>query len=145
MRNHPSIVKIKEQYKVKGNFSLKLAATEEIKAIVRDLPTSKAAVGEIPVNILRKSNFPFDELTICVNYALINGKFSISLKNPDVTSVHKKDDPTGKTTFRPVSVLTLLSKVFEWVIYDQLGKYMDTFLNTVMRIQKSPLYSTCPV
>ena len=31
--------------------------------------------GEIPVNILKKSNFSFDELTICVNHALINGKF----------------------------------------------------------------------
>ena len=79
-RNHPSIVKIKERYKVKGNFSFRLATTEEIKAIIKDLPTNKAAGGEIPVNILKKSNFSFDELTICVNDALINGKFPITLK-----------------------------------------------------------------
>ena len=51
-RNHPSIVKIKEQYKVKSNFSFRLATTEEMKAIIRDLPTNKAAGGEIPVHIL---------------------------------------------------------------------------------------------
>ena len=80
-RNHPSIVKIKERYKGKGNFSFRLATTEEIKAIIRDLPTNKAAGGEIPVNILKKSNFSVDELTICVNYdALINGKFPITSK-----------------------------------------------------------------
>ena len=45
-RNHPSIVKIKERYKVKGNFSFRLATTEEIKTIIRDLPTNKAAGGE---------------------------------------------------------------------------------------------------
>ena len=56
-RNHPSIIKIKEQYKVKENFSFRLATTEEIKAIIRDLPTNKAAGGEIPVNILKKSIF----------------------------------------------------------------------------------------
>ena len=50
-RNHPSIIKIKEQYKVKSNFSFRLATTEEIKAIIRDLPINKAAAGEIPVNI----------------------------------------------------------------------------------------------
>ena len=119
------IVKIKEQYKVKSNFSFRLATTEEIKAIIRDLSTNKAAGGEIPVNILKKSNFSFDELTKCVNYALTNGKFPITLKNANVTPVHKKDDPTDKTNFRPVSVLPLLSKVFERIIYNQLGKYMD--------------------
>ena len=66
-RNHPSIAKIKEQYKVKGIFSFRLATTEEIKAIIRYLPTNKAAGGgrgKTPVNILKKSNFSFDELTI---------------------------------------------------------------------------------
>ena len=74
-RNHSSILKIKEQYKVKSNFSFRLATTEEIKAIIRDLPTNKAAGGEIPVNILKKPNFSFDELTKCVNYALTNARF----------------------------------------------------------------------
>ena len=60
---------------------------------------------------MKKSNFSFDELTICINYALINGKFPGSLKNANVTPVHKKDDPTDKTNFRTVSVLPLLSSV----------------------------------
>ena len=62
-RNHQSILKIKERYKVKGNFSFRLPTTEEIKAIIRDFPTNKAAGGEILVNILKKSNFSFDELS----------------------------------------------------------------------------------
>ena len=63
-RNHPSIIKVKQRYKVKENVSFRLATTEEIKAIIRDLPTNKAAGGEIPVNVLKKSNFSFDELTV---------------------------------------------------------------------------------
>ena len=63
---------------------------------------------------------------------MINGKFPITLKNANVTPVHKKDDPTDKTNFRPISVLPLLSKVFERVIYNQLGKYMDTYLNKLL-------------
>ena len=82
---------------------------------------------------MRKSFFFFlDELTACVNYALINGKFPITLKNANVIPVHKKDDPTVKTNFRPISVLPLLSKVFERVIYNQLGTYMVTFLNKIL-------------
>ena len=114
-RNHSNIIKIKERYKVKENVSFRPATTEEIKTIIRDLPTDKAAGGEIPVNVLKKSNFSFDELTICVNYALINGKFPITLK---MQMLHKKDDLTDKTNFRPISVLPLLSKMFERVIYN---------------------------
>ena len=43
LKNHPSIVQIKKQYKAKGNFSFRLATTEEIKAIIRYHPTNKAA------------------------------------------------------------------------------------------------------
>ena len=51
---------------------------------------------------------------------MTNGKFPITFKNANVTPVHKKDDPTDKTNFRPVNVMSLLSKVFERVIYNQL-------------------------
>ena len=78
---------------------------------------------------MKKSNFTSDELNICVNYALIDGKFPTTLKNANVTSVHRKDDSRDKTNSRSVSVLTLLLKVFERVFYNQLGKYMDAFLN----------------
>ena len=53
-RNHPSIIKIKERYKVKKNLSFRLATTEEIKAIIRNLLTNKAAGSETPVNVLKK-------------------------------------------------------------------------------------------
>ena len=93
---------------------------------MRDLPTNKAAGGKMPANILKKSIFSFDELTICANYAIINGKFPVTLKNANVTPAQKKDDPIDKTNFRPVSVFPLLSKVFERVIYNQLGgQYMN--------------------
>ena len=62
----------------------------------------------------------------------INGQRPITLKNANATPAHKKDDPIDKTNFRPVSVLPLLSKVFQRVIYNLLGKYMDTFLNKLL-------------
>ena len=63
---------------------------------------------------------------------MINGKFPSTLKNSNVTPVHKIHDPTDKTNFRPVTDLALLSKVFERIIYNQLGNYMDTYLNKVL-------------
>ena len=46
--------------------------------------------------------------------------------------VHKKKDPTDKTNYRPVSILPLLSKVFEKVMYIQLYDYMENFLNQLL-------------
>ena len=54
---------------------------------------NKAASGKIPVNILKKSNFSFDELIICGNCILIDGKFRITLKNANAIPVLKKEDP----------------------------------------------------
>ena len=47
--------------------------------------------------------------------------------------VFKKLDPADKTNFRPVSVLPLLSKVFEKIMYDQLYEYAGAFLNKLIR------------
>ena len=100
--------------------------------MIKDLQNNKAAGGEIPLNILKKSNFTFDELAECVNYILKNGKFPYSLKNANIIPIHKKDDPTDKVNYCPVSVLPLLSKIFERVFYHQLGEYMDLFLNKLL-------------
>ena len=48
--------------------------------LIKDLQNNKAAGGKIALNILKKSNFTFDELTECVNYILKNGKFPDYLK-----------------------------------------------------------------
>ena len=38
--------------------------------------------------------------------------------------MYKKLDPSDQANYRPVSVLPLLSKVFEKIIYDQLYEYI---------------------
>ena len=42
-------------------------------------------------------------------------------KFANITPVHKKDEATDKETYMPVNVLSLFSKSFERVIYDQLS------------------------
>ena len=43
--------------------------------------------------------------------------------------MYKKPDPSDKTNYRPVSVLPLLSKIFEKIIYEQLYEYSKNFLS----------------
>ena len=99
---------------------------------MKNLPSDKATAGEIPVDILKNSEFCFSELTKCINKAFNENKFPDTLKLSDIVPVFKKLDPTDKTNFRPVSVLPLLSKVFEKIMYDQLYEYAETFLNKLL-------------
>ena len=81
---------------------------------------------------MKKSTFSLDELTIWLKHALIYGKFPNILINENVTPLHKKDDLTDKTNFRQVNVFTILSKMFDQINYNPLGKYMDAFLNKLL-------------
>lgn len=76
--------------------------------------------------------FCFDELTDCVNDALINGKVPSPLKNASVILVYNKHDPAYKVNFWPVSDLPLLSKVFERLRYNQLKDYINKFINKLL-------------
>ena len=54
------------------------------------------------------------------------------LKLSNIVPVKKKEDPTDKTNYRPNSVLSLLSKVFEKVMYEQLYEYLNNYLNDLL-------------
>ena len=121
-RFHPSIKNIKHNCKVtitiKLQFSFKPVSKEFVKDIVNDLSSNKAAGREISLKILKEWDFSFHVLTNFTNKAIKN-KFPDSLKLSNTLPVHKKKNPTDKTNYKPVSILPLLSKVFEKVIYIQ--------------------------
>ena len=129
---HPSILKVKQKVKINKKFSFQSVSEDTVKNVVKNLPSGKATVSEIPVDILKNSEFCFSELTKCINKAFNENKFPDTLKLSDIVPVFKKLDPTDKTNFRPVSVLPLLSKVFEKIMYDQLYEYAETFLNKLL-------------
>ena len=40
--------------------------------------------------------------------------------------------PIKKENYRPVSVLPLISKIFEQIIHDQLREYLEKYLNSIL-------------
>ena len=130
--NHPSILKIKEKFQLNKRFSFQHVSETTVRKVVKNLPSDKVSAGEIPIKILKESTFCFPELTNCINESLTNNKFRDALKLFDITPVFKKLDPSDKANYRPVSILPLVSKVFEKIMYDQLYEYIEHFLNQLL-------------
>ena len=53
------------------------------------------------------------------------GVFADDLKHADVTPVHKKKDKSDKINYRPVSIFTNISEIYDKLIYNQLYDYFD--------------------
>ena len=52
-------------------------------------------------------------MTKLFDYCIDVGEWPCQWKLSNVTPVHKKDDETSKTKYRPISVLSVIPKVFE--------------------------------
>ena len=61
-----------------------------------------------------------------------NGIFPDSLKCANVRLIYKIVDPFDKKNYRPVSILPLLSKAHERVIYEQTLNYFEPFFNETL-------------
>ena len=127
-QSHRSIKKLKSKYNFQEKFSFKSVPVNYVETVIKNTPNNKAARGEISLHILKQRGFTYQMLTDCINDALSQGIFP---KFPNTTPVHKKDEASDKQNYRPVSVLPLLSMVFEKVIYDQLSQYLDKYLNSL--------------
>ena len=119
--NHPSIKTIKQNFDITSSkFSFQPVSVNDVKQVIKDLKSNKSVGGDIPTNILKECNFTFSTLADCINKSFENKAFPDCLKEANVTPIFKKDDPLDKENYRSVSILTLLSKVFEKLIYKQL-------------------------
>ena len=131
--NHTSIKIIKEKHKNIDTFSFLQVTTDNVKKVIKDFKTNKSVVWEIPIQILKESKFTFECLKNCINHSVEEiGIFPSSLKLRNLTPIFKKVDLPDKSNFKPVSILILLSKVYERIIYNQLSQHSEQFLSSVL-------------
>ena len=67
-----------------------------------------------------------------INQFLKNGIFPEELKLAEVISLFKKADPFHKISYRPVSLLSDMSQVFERIIFSQINEYIEPFLSNLL-------------
>ena len=78
-------------------------------------------------NATRKGNIPAKILKDSLkDNCLKDSLFPNELKLADVSPVFKKDDDLNKENYRPVSILSHMSKVFERIFYKQIDHFMTS-------------------
>jgi len=129
--NHPSILKIKEIVKVENKFNFSDSTSDYFENEINRLDITKAGMeNDIPIKILKGSNAivsPY--LSTIYNTSKNTNIFPTNLKVADVTPIHKKDETTLMKNYRPVSLIPIVSKLFERDMYNQILSYIEKFLS----------------
>ena len=93
------------------------------------IPRKEDTCQYIPSKILKNNiNICSETLEKKINDKVINCEFPKKLKKANVTPIFKKDDPTEAKNYRPMSVLLVVSKVFERILHKQVSEYINNFL-----------------
>ena len=59
------------------------------------------------------------------NLSLRKGKFISSFKAAKVIPIHKKKSKSDMNNFRPISLLPVISKILEKIVYERVFKFLD--------------------
>ena len=130
--NHPSIITIKQNITDKNKvFSFRKVTKDEISSAIKTLNHKKATLSnDIPTKIIQRFGDIFtDFLYNNFNSCLESGMFPNELKLAEVIPVYKKNDKKDKSNYRPISILSNISKIYERCIQTQLNEYFAKFLS----------------
>ena len=101
----------------------------------------------IPINLLKPvSEFIISPLTFIINKFVSSGTFREYWKVARISPVPKVDNPSSPSDFRPISVLPVLSNVYERVVLQQLIFYIENLMlhkSTQHGFRKSHSTTSC--
>ena len=130
--HHPSIIDIKRNVSTSIKFSFTEVDVTEMWAEINKLNEKKSGTFmNIPVKILKEAaDIVAQPLTDIWKLEIVSGrKFSSQLKLADIIPLHKKLETINKENYRPVSLLPVVSKLFERLMQKQMVAYIDKFLS----------------
>ena len=109
------------------SFDFKLVSENEVLKHLSSLRTKNSAgVDGISVKLFKRlSSALINPLTLIINQSLVTGIFPNKLKMAKVLPLFKKEDHTVMDNYRPISLLTAISKLFEKVVFSQLYDFFS--------------------
>ena len=132
-KDHPSIIAIKRKVKVDHTFEFRFVTLLNVMTKIEALKTNKPSSDNLPTKIIQEAKgviCPY--LTDSINAAMDNCVFPEKLKEAEVRAIYKKGDPCQISNYRPISILSALSKIFERIISEQVNQFMAGMLHPLL-------------
>jgi hypothetical protein len=106
---------------------LKFVTSKEIENVVNSFkPKCFHGYHGILIKILKQSvPYILSPLTYLCNLMISTGIFPTRLKFAEIKPVHKKGEKSNISNYRPISLLTSFSKIFEKIIFTRLMHHLS--------------------
>ena len=127
-KNHPSIISIKKfMENSDSSFSFQHVPKDKITKTIEMLDPKKVVQSnDIPTKLIKSfSGFFSDYIYINLNKCIKDGEYVEDFKKAEVRPLYKKDGRKEKSNYRPVSILSNVSKIYERYLYDQIYDFFE--------------------
>ena len=110
------------------SLSLSFVRVEKIKKYLRELkPKTSSSIDQLDNYSVRLvADFIAQPLHHVITLSILQGKFPSCWKLSKIIPLHKKQSQLKRENYRPVAILSPLSKILEKVIYVQMYNYFET-------------------
>ena len=99
---------------------------QDVKIVILNLKSKKPSINSYGIDVLKYlSNVISPVLASLINRSVTSGTFPQSLKLAKLIPLPKPGLKTDANNYRPISILPVLSKIFEKIMYKQLYHYLE--------------------
>ena len=132
LKEHPSIQMISENlHSNTEEFSFQPVSDSGVMKILSKIdPKKSTGVDNTSAKIIKSCTSSIQgTVANLINITSRKCQFPASLKQAQVVPLHKKNDPLDKENYRPVSILPIISKVYERAMHNQLSEFFDNIFH----------------
>ena len=112
--------------KTEKDFTTNLISTEEVIEIAKNLKhTNSRGIDDIEIFFIKKFiNYIAEPLKHVINCSFETGIFPECLKNTIIVPIHKQGDINEFSNYRPISITSNISKIFEIAFLNRLNDHL---------------------
>ena len=109
-----------------NSFFISPCTTEDVSKVIRSLKNGKSSgPNSIPIKLLKTLDNPISsDLAVLINESFTTGVFPDRLKIAKVIPIFKKGLKTKTCNYRPISLLSIFSKIFEKLMQARLQTFL---------------------
>ena len=101
---------------------------DEVSKIIGNFKNKKTTINNIPIFIFRKIYPHITPLLVKLfNESIIYGEFPSRLKTGRVIPLHKNGSTTSLTNYRPITTLSVFSKIFEKLVHLRMTSFINRY------------------